>query len=111
MARSGERPAGVFDIIGRRRWFYAFSLLITIPGFIFILLTPITGDAVGIKFSIDYTGGTVWSIRFQDPNVTPDQVQAGNKNWWSSNPMTYDWHGELSATPLSLPWFDAVDRR
>ena len=64
----------MFDIIGKRRWFYAFSLLITIPGLIFILLTPFT-DA-GLQFTIDYTGGTNWEIRFQDPNVTPDQVEA-----------------------------------
>ena len=31
----------MFDIIGKRRWFYLFSLLITIPGLIFILLTPL----------------------------------------------------------------------
>ena len=65
----------MFDIVGKRRWFFAFSLLITIPGLIFILLTPITNGAVGLKFSIDYTGGTEWSIRFQDPNVTAEQVR------------------------------------
>ncbi|HYL41437.1 MAG TPA: protein translocase subunit SecF, partial [Candidatus Binatus sp.] len=60
----------------KRNWFFAVSLLITIPGLIFILLTPLTGGAVGLKFSIDYTGGTEWSIRFQDPNVQPDAVRA-----------------------------------
>src|SRR5262245_63319112 len=68
------RPA-VFDIIGKKRWFFAFSLLITIPGFLFILLTPITNGAAGLKFSIDYTGGTEWSIKFENP-VTPKQVRA-----------------------------------
>ena len=66
----------MFDIIGKRRWFFAFSLLITIPGLIFILLTPITNGAEGLKFSIDYTGGTEWSIKFKDPNVSADQVRA-----------------------------------
>ena len=66
----------MFDIVGKRNWFFAFSLLITIPGLIFILLTPLSGGADGIKFSIDYTGGTNWSIRFQDPNVTADEVKA-----------------------------------
>jgi preprotein translocase SecF subunit len=66
----------VFDIVGKRRWFFAFSLLITIPGLIFILLTPFSGGQAGLKFSIDYTGGTVWSIKFDDPNVTPEQVRA-----------------------------------
>jgi len=66
----------VFDLISKRRWFFAFSLLITIPGLIFILLTPLTNGQEGLKFSIDYTGGTEWSIRFADPNVTTDQVRA-----------------------------------
>ena len=64
----------MFDVIGKRRYFYLLSLIITIPGLIFILLTPFT-DA-GLQFTIDYTGGTRWEIRFEDPNVTPDQVEA-----------------------------------
>jgi preprotein translocase SecF subunit len=64
----------VFDVIGKRRWFYLASLILTIPGLVFILLTPFT-DA-GLQFTIDYTGGTKWEIRFEDPSVTPDQVEA-----------------------------------
>jgi len=60
------------DIIGKRRWFYAFSLLLTIPGLFFILLSPIS-DA-GLQLTIDYTGGTTWQIRFADPNVSADAV-------------------------------------
>ena len=66
----------MFDVIGKRRYFFAFSLLITIPGLIFILLGPITGGKAGLQFAIDFTGGTVWTIRFEDGNVTPAQVQA-----------------------------------
>jgi preprotein translocase subunit SecF len=66
----------VFDIIGKKRWFFLFSLLVTIPGLIFILLTPITNGAEGLKFSIDYTGGTEWSIRFKDETVTAEQLRA-----------------------------------
>jgi preprotein translocase SecF subunit len=65
----------VFDIIGKRNWFFAFSLLVTIPGLIFILLTPLTGSKEGLKFTIDYTGGTRWVIRFADPNVTTAAVK------------------------------------
>jgi preprotein translocase subunit SecF len=64
----------VFDVIGKRRWFYIFSLATTIPGLVFILLTPFT-DA-GLQFTIDYTGGTRWEIRFEDPTVTTDEVEA-----------------------------------
>ena len=64
----------MFDVIGKRRIFYALSLALTIPGLIFILLTPLTD--VGLQFTIDYTGGTRWEIKFTDPAVTPDQVEA-----------------------------------
>jgi preprotein translocase subunit SecF len=66
----------VLDIVGKRRWFFLLSALITIPGLFFILLTPITNGAAGLKFSIDYTGGSEWSIRFQDPKVSADAVRA-----------------------------------
>jgi preprotein translocase subunit SecF len=66
----------VFDIVGKRNWFFAFSLLLTIPGLIFILLTPFSGGQAGLRFSIDYTGGTKWTIRFASADVTADQVRA-----------------------------------
>jgi preprotein translocase subunit SecF len=66
----------VFDVIGKKRWFFAISLLVTIPGLLFILLTPLTNGAEGLKFSIDYTGGTEWSIKFKDDTVTPDAVRS-----------------------------------
>ncbi len=65
----------MFDIVGKRNWFFLLSLIITIPGVLFILLTPITNGAAGLKFSIDYTGGTEWSIRFADPDVTAAEVK------------------------------------
>ena len=64
----------MFDVIGKRRYFYALSLALTIPGLVFILLTPFT-DA-GLQFTIDYTGGTRWELKFEDESVTPDQVVA-----------------------------------
>jgi preprotein translocase subunit SecF len=63
----------MFDVIGKRRIFYALSLLLTIPGLFFILISPFT-DA-GLQPTIDYTGGTRWEIKFADPNVTPAQVE------------------------------------
>ena len=63
----------MFDVIGKRRWFFLISELATIPGLIFILLGPITNGAAGLQFSIDFTGGTNWEIRFADPTVTGNQ--------------------------------------
>ena len=65
----------MFDIIGKRNWFFLFSGLILVPGIIFILLTPLTNGQMGIKFSIDYTGGTVWQFEFKNPNATIDEVK------------------------------------
>jgi preprotein translocase SecF subunit len=66
----------VFDIIGKRRWYFLISALVTIPGLIFILLTPFSNGAAGLNFTIDYTGGTKWEISFKNPAVTSDQVAA-----------------------------------
>ncbi len=63
----------MFDVIGKRRWFYALSALLTIPGLIFILISPFS-DA-GLQLTIDFTGGTRWEIKFEDPAVTPEQVE------------------------------------
>ena len=58
----------MYDIVGKRRWYFLFSALITIPGVVFILLG-------GLKPSVDFTGGTVWQVRYaSDPS--PAEVQA-----------------------------------
>ncbi len=66
-------------IIARKRWFFLFSLLVTIPGLFFIIATPLSGGALGLKFSVDYTGGTVWEFKLEqpaDPLVVRDVVAA-----------------------------------
>jgi 2-polyprenyl-3-methyl-5-hydroxy-6-metoxy-1,4-benzoquinol methylase len=40
-----------------------------------------------------------------------DDVQHGNQAWWSENPMTYDWHGQVSLPPGTQDWFSEIDRR
>ena len=58
----------MYDIVGKRNWYFAFSALLTIPGLIFILLG-------GLKPSVDFTGGTVWEVRFAS-QPAPDEVEA-----------------------------------
>jgi len=65
----------VFDIVGKRRWFFLFSAIITIPGIIFIILTPLTEGRVGLNFSIDYTGGTIWEVHFAQQVPDPAAVR------------------------------------
>ena len=66
----------MFDLVGKRNWFFLLSGLIVIPGLFFILLTPLTNGAAGVKFSIDYTGGTEWQIRFAGPQPSQSAIQA-----------------------------------
>jgi preprotein translocase SecF subunit len=49
----------MYDIVGKRIWYFAFSALLTIPGLFFIVLG-------GLKPSIDFTGGTEWEVRYAD---------------------------------------------
>jgi preprotein translocase SecF subunit len=58
----------VYDIVGKRNWYFAFSALITIPGLVFILLG-------GLKPSVDFTGGTVWQVRYAD-EPSADEMRA-----------------------------------
>ena len=52
----------MFDIVGRRRWYYLLSALLTVPGLVFVFLG-------GLKPSVDFTGGTVWQVRYaSDPD-------------------------------------------
>ncbi len=50
----------MFDIIGRRYWFFALSLLVIVPGIIALALW-------GVPLSIDYTGGTLLELQFGQP--------------------------------------------
>ena len=38
-------------------------------------------------------------------------VRENNREWWQSNPMTYDWHGERQVLAVHSPeWFESIDR-
>lgn len=54
-----------FDIIGRRKIWYALSLLLIIPGIICMFVR-------GFNFGIDFTGGTIIDLRFNQPVAIED---------------------------------------
>ena len=61
-----RRRAGL-DFVGNRKWFYLFSFLILLPGTVSLLIPP------RLKAGIDFTGGSTFSVRFEQP-VTKDDL-------------------------------------
>ncbi len=59
----------MYDIVGKRNWYFAFSALLTIPGLIFIILG-------GLRPSIDFTGGTQWEVRYADEPSAAEMTAA-----------------------------------
>ena len=41
-------------------------------------------------------------------SLDPQRV---NREWWESNPMTYDWEKTLQIDPGTLKWYEEIDRR
>jgi preprotein translocase subunit SecF len=64
--------ASLLDIVGKRYWYFALSLLIIIPG-TFTLITS------GLKLGVDFTGGTEFTIQIpqKDQSVRIDSVVRG----------------------------------
>jgi preprotein translocase subunit SecF len=58
----------MYDVVGKRNWYFALSALLTIPGLVFIVLG-------GLKPSIDFTGGTVWQARYAS-RPSADEMKA-----------------------------------
>lgn len=63
----------MYDIVGRRPLWYLLTLCLILPGVIFMIWSMFTYGTL-MPLSIDYTGGTLWEIRFAQP-VEPDDVR------------------------------------
>ena len=87
----------MYDIVGKRNWYFALSGLLTIPGLIFVLLG-------GLKPSVDFTGGTVWEVRFAS-QPAPDAIQAAFADLGYPDAdvrPTSDGYVEIRTEPLDL---------
>ncbi len=47
----------------------------------------------------------------RDDQLSPAEVQQGNRAWWTRNPMAYDWKRRVTFETFSREWFDAIDER
>ncbi|MCC6458078.1 MAG: protein translocase subunit SecF [Caldilineaceae bacterium] len=70
----------MYDIVGRRLLWYIISLIFIVPGLVFMGYSLATHGTI-LPLSIDYTGGTLWEMRFEqevDPTVVREVfVDAG----------------------------------
>lgn len=58
----------MLDLVGKRYWYFLISLIVIIPGAIALLLG-------WLRLSIDFTGGTLWELRFESA-VQPGEVRS-----------------------------------
>ncbi len=63
------RQIPVLDLVGKRGWFYLFSLLILLPGAISLMIPP------RLSLGIDFSGGSEFTVRFEQP-VSKDELKA-----------------------------------
>lgn len=64
----------MFHIIERRGLYFAISILLMVPGLIYMVWSLTTKGEL-LPLSIDYTGGTLWEIRLSDPAHVQDVRQ------------------------------------
>jgi len=63
-----------WDIIGKRRWGYALSLLIILPGVAALILNSASGRGA-LDWGIDFTGGNFFQFQLEKPFGTGDVRQ------------------------------------
>lgn len=63
----------LFDIVGKRKWYYILSLAFIIPGLIGMIFSQVQ-FGTPLKLGIDFTSGSLMELQFDQP-VQPAQVQ------------------------------------
>ena len=56
------------DFVGKRIWFFVFSLIVILVGVVFLIVSP------GLKPGIDFTGGSTLRLSFEN-DVTQSQIR------------------------------------
>ena len=90
-----------FDIVGRRKLWYILSLCVIIPGIVSMVVK-------GFNFGIDFTGGTIIELRFDD-KVGIGQVREVMKGYNLDNSMIQLSGDESSATEARDVMIRTVD--
>lgn len=64
----------MIDIVGKRYWFFLISALVIIPGLV-AMVVSMARFGTPLRLSIDFTGGALMELQFQQP-VAPGDVRA-----------------------------------
>jgi preprotein translocase SecF subunit len=64
----------MFSLVQKRRYFFALSLSIIIPGVIIMLYSLLTTGSL-FRLSNDFVGGSIYEIAFLDDQITEDQIR------------------------------------
>ena len=89
----------MFDFVGKKRWFFLLSSVVIICGIIFAAVG-------GITWGIEFTGGTMMTVTYEDDNpVSQDELEATLEDLGYDNYTIQ--HGEGDNTYLvRLPELD-----
>jgi len=64
----------MYDIVGKRKWYFLFSSLLIVPGIMAMIISTLT-IGTPLRLGIDFTGGTIMELSFER-SVLPADVRA-----------------------------------
>jgi preprotein translocase SecF subunit len=64
----------VFNIVQKRRWFFALSALVIVPGLAVMIYSTLSTGAP-FRLSIDFLGGSIYELKFDESGATEDGIR------------------------------------
>lgn len=61
----------MFRLVEQRKWYFLLSALVIVPGLVAMIYSTIT-TGLPFKLAIDFTGGSIWELRFDRPVAPAD---------------------------------------
>lgn len=94
----------MYQIVEKRGLWFTISILLTVPGLLFMVFMLATTGAP-LPLSIDFTGGTLWEMRFEQP-VTPAEVRQIFAEAGYQDTVAYNVGGEDNVVQVKLKNLD-----
>jgi len=61
----------MFRLVENRKWYFLLSALVIVPGLIAMIYSTVT-TGLPFKLAIDFTGGSIWELKFEQPILPGD---------------------------------------